>query len=203
MQLADAEPAQVADAEPAQLADTEPAQLAAARPAPSVLELPAAAASPVSQAVSGVRSRTALDAVEASASDLSAIEALLSEREANATAMSAWVAATPAEATRRLGRIPLQLDGLPWERMEIAELDGEILVRTVHPVAGDGRVELIQGRSVLDEPDRDDSMEVRREAFEREVSPPPAVVAERGGIALILRGLETREALESLLPQLR
>ena len=87
--------------------------------------------------------------------------------------------------------------------MEIAELDGEILVRTVHPVAGDGRVELIQGRSVLDEPDRDDSMEVRREVFEREASPAPTVVAERGGIALILRGLETREALESLLPQLR
>ena len=200
---ADAERVQLAAAEPVQVADTEPAQLAAAQPAPSVLELPAAAAPPVSQAVSGVRSRAALDAVEASASDLSAIEALLSEREANATAMSAWVAATPAEAARRLGRIPLQLDGLPWERMEIAELDGEILVRTVHPVAGDGRVELIQGRSVLDEPDRDDSMEVRREAFEREVSPAPAVVAERGGIALILRGLETREALESLLPQLR
>ena len=199
-----AEPTPTTDAdEPPSGPDAEPAQVADVEPAPRVLELSAAAAPPVSQAVSGVRARAALDALGASASDLPAIEALLSEREANATAMSAWVAATPAEAARRLGRIPLQLDGLPWERMEIAELDGEILVRTVHPVAGDGRVELIQGRSVLDEPDRDDSMEVRREAFEREASPAPTVVAERRGIALILRGLETREALESLLPQLR
>ena len=197
------EPPSGLDAEPVQVAGAEPAQLTAAQPTPRVLELSAASAPPVSQAVSGVRSRAALDVVGASASDLPAIEALLSQREANATTMSAWVTATPAEAARRLGRIPLQLDGLPWERMEIAELDGEILVRTVHPVAGDGRVELIQGRSVLDEPDRDDSMEVRREVFEREASPAPTVVAERGGIALILRGLETREALESLLPQLR
>ena len=131
------------------------------------------------------------------------IEARLSMRESSATEMGAWVMATPAEAARRLGSVPLQLDGFPWERMEIAEIEGEILVRTVHPVAGFGRVELIQGLSPLAEPERNAQMEVLREAFERDALPTSTIVAEQGGIALMLRGLENREALESLLERLR
>ena len=108
------EPPSGLDAEPVQVAGAEPAQLTAAQPAPRVLKLSAASAPPVSQAVSGVRSRAALDVVGASASDLPAIEALLSQREANATAMSAWVAATPAEAGADpppAGRTPMGADG--------------------------------------------------------------------------------------------
>lgn len=88
----------------------------------------------------------------------------LEELTARATADEAWSTVTPAEAARELGRPALELEDLPWDRMELARVADWILVRTMHPVEPDERVELVQAIQVerlaepaLDAPSEDTS----------------------------------------------
>jgi hypothetical protein len=75
-----------------------------------------------------------------------AIERVLARWEGAAQTEGAWVLVAPAEAARILGRTPLELEGLPWERMEGAVTrSGDVLVRTVHPLPDGRRVSLVQG----------------------------------------------------------
>ena len=206
------------------------AVVAQAPPAEVVgLDAPATS-SPAVQNAAGPRARAALDAVgvgsttggridaaprRADAADLIGfsddqdsaeeleLEMLLSTREENAGGIGDWTETSPAEAAQRLGRVPFQLDGLPWERMEIAEVAGDVLVRTVHPVEGRGQVQLVQSRLGSDDTNRLAGEEIRQQALERDASQVPSLDIEREGIALMLRGLENREALESLLSLLR
>ncbi len=214
------------------VAEAVVAQATVAQPMPAeVADLDApATSSPAVQDAAGPRARVALDAVgvrsttggridaaprradgadligfsddQDSAEELE-LEMLLSTREENAGRIGEWTETSPAEAARRLGRIPFQLDGLPWERMEIAELAGDVLIRTVHPVEGRGQVQLVQSRLGSDDTNRLAGEEIRQQALERDASQVPSLDIEREGIALMLRGLENREALESLLSLLR
>jgi hypothetical protein len=64
--------------------------------------------------------------------------------EAEADARDAWKAVSPAEAARWLGHPPLEIDGLPWDRMEGAELPAGALIRTWHPLPGGGHIVVVQ-----------------------------------------------------------
>jgi len=57
-----------------------------------------------------------------------------------------WIAMSPAEAAELLGRPPLDLEGLPWERFEALQADGHVLVRSLHPLEDGVRIEFLQGR---------------------------------------------------------
>jgi hypothetical protein len=57
-----------------------------------------------------------------------------------------WIAVSPAEAAELLGRPPLELEGLPWERFEALQADGHVLVRSLHPLEDGVRIEFLQGR---------------------------------------------------------
>ncbi len=149
-------------------------------------------------------------AEESVAMDPSLAMELFTSRAVSATEGGRWVATNPADAARRLGREPLGIEGLPWERMELADVDGTILVRTFHPTDEGALVELVQGPSgSTSQPSR--AREAQRAILERDAARAPnalpggepTVMSEIEGIALMLRGLENRQALESLLPLIR
>jgi hypothetical protein len=58
----------------------------------------------------------------------------------------AWVNISPAAAAELLGQPPLELEGIPWERLEVLETEGQVLVRSFHPLDDGARIELLQGR---------------------------------------------------------
>jgi hypothetical protein len=60
--------------------------------------------------------------------------------------MPAWVDISPAGAAELLGQPPLELEGLPWERLEVLQTEDQILVRSFHPLDDGARIELLQGR---------------------------------------------------------
>lgn len=59
---------------------------------------------------------------------------------------AAWVDISPAGAAELLGRPPLELEGIPWERLEVLQAEDQILVRSFHPLENGARIELLQGR---------------------------------------------------------
>lgn len=135
----------------------------------------------------------------------SVAEALLA-RELRATRDGSWRAVSPAEAAHVLGQLPLELEGVPWARMESAEVDGEVVVRTVHPLDPDGSVELVQGRRL------EGAGRIGDGPLGRALLPPGAgpgehpvrtLSAERGGLVLLLRGTGDLETLEGFLRRVR
>jgi len=59
---------------------------------------------------------------------------------------TAWVDISPAAAAALLGQPPLELEGIPWERLEVLQAEDHILVRSFHPLDDGVRIELLQGR---------------------------------------------------------
>jgi hypothetical protein len=64
--------------------------------------------------------------------------------EAEADARDAWKAVSPAEAARSLGHPPLEIEDLPWDRIEGADLPAGALIRTWHPLPDGGHVVVVQ-----------------------------------------------------------
>jgi hypothetical protein len=131
--------------------------------------------------------------------------ALLAQ-ELLATREGTWRAVSPAEAAHVLGRAPLELEGVPWARMESAEVEGDVVVRTVHPLDPDRSVELVQARRP------EGAGRIGDGPLDWAILPPGAgpgeapvrtLVAERDGLVLLLRGRGDRETLEGLLRRVR
>jgi hypothetical protein len=133
--------------------------------------------------------------------------------EAEAGARDAWTAVSPAEAARRLGHPPLELEGLPWERMEVAVLLAEAIIRTWHPLADGGWAVVVQASQDLLLSDG-----ARALAFERRMKgdlhpgvdrPEPGAGAGtparwvRDGLVAAIRGPADPDELEALLRRLR
>lgn len=152
---------------------------------------------------------------ETDVSELAVVVAL-EVRSAAADRDLAWRAVSPAEAMRALGRPPLELEGLPWERMELADGDGGALLRTIHPLGDDDRVVFLQSRWPLGQAiagrrraagDVEEPARPAAEAAPRPGAEPGvrrvAVAALGEGIAAVLHGLDDRSELEALLARIR
>jgi hypothetical protein len=133
--------------------------------------------------------------------------------EAEATAREGWTPVSPAEAAGLLGHPPLEMDGVPWERMEAAEVMGHSLVRTWHPLAGERWAVLVQVRQDLLH-----SQAVGFAAFQRRMTgdlrtrdeilaPDPGTTTParwvRDGLVGAVRGWAEAGELEVLLQRLR
>lgn len=187
-------PAEVADAA---LEEAVPAGRQAVRSAdapPSALGLAARAARPAATPARTdelVEQANAADAAPAPASPPQVVGGLASI-DAAAVAGAAWTDTNPAEATARLGRALLEIEGLPWSRMELAQVDGAVLVRTIHPL-GDVEVELVQGAP----PTR-----VATQAAAESRANGPALAGQRDGLGFLLRGADA-DTLAGLAARLR
>lgn len=154
--------------------------------------------------------------------------AVLADR---ATAQEAWSPVSPADAARELGHPPLDLDGVPWEHMEMAWIEDQILVRTVHPLEGGERVELVQAAPAPSRRDEDVAVLFRSRAREEITIAPTTFSDQRTGaraapaeapgepvaeeapvlltgaeldrVRILLRGSLDRAVLEGLLQKLR
>lgn len=184
----------------------------------------------VAGAAADVADVAGVEAASAAPSPDAEVAGDVEELEARADAAGAWRQTTPAAAAAALGRSPLELEGLPWERMEVARVGDRVLVRTMHPVERGRTVALVQAAEATEEalaptdapaaaplplPDADPGASRFRAAPapgpEREevAEPapddvPPAVVGARvEGVALLLRGQGEPAELERLLGRVR
>lgn len=116
--------------------------VALAAPAPSA-PVPGGASVAEAPAVAG--REPALDPVQEPAMDAVAVAGDLALEESAEESFS-WVDISPAAAAELLGQPPLELEGIPWERLEALQTEDQILVRSFHPLDDGARIELLQGR---------------------------------------------------------
>jgi hypothetical protein len=132
------------------VAETRGAAEALAAPAPST---PVPAAPPVAEAPTVAGRKPARDPAPEPAPEPTMEPAMDAVAVAGDLALEerpgeipAWVNISPAAAAELLGQPPLELEGIPWERLEVLETEGQVLVRSFHPLDDGVRIELLQGR---------------------------------------------------------
>jgi hypothetical protein len=153
-----------------------PAQALARAPASTPARAPAPAETPRDRAP---------ELAEALPADRTEVAGVMGRPDADVDE-GAWTPVNPAEAAVFLGRPPLELAALPWATMEVATVQGALVLRTTHPLEDGSLVELLQGPGG------------------------PAMVpglstltARREGLDLVLRGPVEPEILEDLLRRIR